>query len=204
MDSFSEKYPELHEYLLKYKVEDFPVFYHATRLSSAKYILKQGFKTEKYGTIHGEQDSHPQEKTTYFSRNHSSNNLNSTLFDTDEQIVILKVDATFFNKEKMYPDDGMFDAWNLELLFFDVEDMSSELNLPIKHCQAFFDDAEAASDLEIPELFKPFAGWYLHEHGEISITHDIPSKAILDVVDYQTGVSLKQKLMKKKSTPSIK
>jgi hypothetical protein len=200
---FKSKYPELHLHLQQFKIEEFPFLYHATRLSSAKSIVKNGFKISHYGEIHGEQVAHPLEKTTYFSRHETSNNLNLSLFDTKEQIVIIKVDATFLNPLKMYPDDGMFDGYNIEELFFDVEDMSEDLGLSVAHCQAYFNDLEQTKDVDLAEMMKPFTGWYLHAHGEISITHNVSNKSILEIVDYDTGQPLKNLLIKKNGSKKL-
>lgn len=154
--------------------------YHVTKLANLDSILKHGLKTSCYGDIHGEMAIHPREKTIYLSRKPSSDNLHSALFDDNSPLVVIEINPSFINHDSIYPDDALFIGFGEEILFVDADDIQSDLKCDTHLSNALLTLFESCLDKDLPDAMKHLWPWYLQEHGEISVSHDIPPNAIID------------------------
>lgn len=163
--------------LLKYDNQDMPTLFHVTTRSRANQILKNGLKVSHMGDIHGTMEVQPQESVVYLSKFPDSNNLNTNLFELNEEIVSLEIDTSFIDKTKIYPDDGMFSAIGIEVLFEDEQEIQETFDIPHSEAEIIFNKTFELSNDNVEE-WKVFAMWYLITEGEISVAHDIPPEAI--------------------------
>lgn len=87
----------------------FPEFlYHATLRSNLDSILEAGLMRSKYGEIHERMEYHPPEDAVYLSTSEVSGNLHGSLFDKDQEVVVLRIRANHLDLDKLYPDDAFF------------------------------------------------------------------------------------------------
>lgn len=167
-------------------LNDTPFFYHVTKKRNLASILKDGLKSSYFGDVHGEMDIRPKEKGVYLSRHEKSNNLNSSLFDNGGKLVVLKIENSFIDQDLVYPDDGMFAAFANEDLFFDADELTSELGIDVDEADKIFSIFENTFDADMAELMKPLWPWYLKKHGEISTSQGVPAHKIVSCFDYET------------------
>lgn len=168
---------QLLQTLAEYDKKDIPTMYHVTTRSRAEQILKEGLKIKHMGEIHGTMEVQPQESVLYLSKFPDSNNLNSNLFEYQEEIVSLEIDPSFIDKTKIYPDDGMFAAIEMEALFEDENDIKDTFDIPYEEAEILLAKCFEITSSTIVD-WKIFAMWYLITEGEISVAHDIPPTAI--------------------------
>lgn len=154
--------------------------YHATRKSSLEGIFKDGLDPKFMGSIHGKMEMQPQEPVVYLSSNIRSNNLNSNLFNDEENdpIVILEIDSSYLNPDFFYPDDCLFYMFAEEDVFTDSDEVKEVLGFPDEESQQLFEEMESATNHEIAKIMKPFWNWYLLKEGEVSYSSIIPPEAI--------------------------
>ncbi|MDW1583048.1 hypothetical protein R7Q39_11810 [Vibrio sp. 947] len=185
------KTPVLKEKLSAYKsISDVSKsLYHATTKSNAFKILKEGFKRDHCGLIHGEMECRPEEKTLYFSKHQESSNLHTNLFDSEE-VVIIEIDSSYLKLDQLYPDDSFYVGIVQEELFADVEDVIKEFDIPIEEAEYLIEQTFELSNKNAID-YKPFALWYLSKEGEVSIAHDVPKEAILGIVKHPKSPSPK-------------
>lgn len=178
----------------------FPSLYHATTISSAKSILKEGILMEKCGKIHGEMQIRPLEKTIYLSRSEYSGNLNTNLFEKNEKVVVIEIDSKDLDQNKIYPDDGMYCAFANEDLFYDAEELGEFFKIPKDEAEDLFNMMENSADMELVELTKPLWKLYLIKEGEISVAHDIKPSSIKNIRDFETQeiITIEENLKKEK------
>ncbi|KOE73901.1 hypothetical protein ACXHQ0_19450 [Vibrio antiquarius] len=178
------KTPVLKEKLTSYKsiTDVSKSLYHATTKSNALKILKEGFKREYCGLIHGEMECRPEEKTIYFSKHQESSNLHTNLFGSEE-VVIIEIDSSYLKLDHLYPDDSFYVGIVQEELLADVEDVMKEFDIPIEEAEYLIEQTfELSSENAID--YKPFSLWYLDKEGEVSIAHDIPKEAVIGIVKH--------------------
>jgi hypothetical protein len=164
-----------------------PQLFHATRRSSLRNILKFGLQRSRCGDIHGAMALRPPEDTVYLSKNASSNNLNTKLFDTGEEIVLLQIDPGFIDANKIYPDDALFCAFANEDVFEDAEDVAKDLGMSTESAQHLLSHWESLDDKLLVQDMKKLWPWYLENHGEISVAQDVPASSIVCVRSYESG-----------------
>lgn len=197
------KYPNLKGVLSKYRnVSDVTdKLYHATTLSSAKKILKNGIQRDYYGDIHGRMEISPNENVVYLSKHNSSNNLNTDLFKSGEQVVVIEIDASFFDKKTkhIYPDDGMFCAFGNEQYLEDAEEVAEVLSIPLEEAESLFEEMCDQFDDQLADFLKPLALLYLDQEGEISFAGDVLPEAITRIYDYKTGVEINPSDLRERS-----
>lgn len=169
--------PTLLNRLSVFNKSEIPAMYHVTTRSRAEKIMKEGLMCRHMGDIHGSMDVQPQEAVVYLSKFPNSNNLHTNLFDSEEELVSLEIDPSYINKNKIYPDDGMFAAIGMEALFEDEEDIKSIFDIDHNEAEILLAQCFNLSNDTVKE-WKVFAMWYLITEGEISISHDIPKEAI--------------------------
>lgn len=178
------KTPVLKEKLTSYKsiTDVSKSLYHATTKSNALKILKEGFKREYCGLIHGEMECRPEEKTIYFSKYQESSNLHTNLFGSEE-VVIIEIDSSYLKLDHLYPDDSFYVGIVQEELLADVEDVMKEFDIPIEEAEYLIEQTfELSSENAID--YKLFSLWYLDKEGEVSIAHDIPKEAVIGIVKH--------------------
>lgn len=196
----NKDFPILHEKLknLPQLSKLYPSLYHATTISAAKSILKEGLLTQKCGLIHGEMDVRPEEKTIYLSSSEFSGNLNTNLLDKEEQIVVIEINTKSIDENKIYPDDGMWCAFANGDFLDDKEEVSSFFGIPIEEGEKLFNLMEDCTNQELVQLTKPLWKLYLIQEGEISISHDIKKGEIINIRDMKTQEIIKIKNKQKK------
>ncbi len=167
--------------------------YHATTKSSAKAIMRDGFKKEKCGLIHGEMECRPNEKTIYLSKFVDGSNLNSNLFDQNEEIVVLQVDPSYLKLDSIYPDDSFYMGIGQEEIFEDVDDIMDEFDIPVSEAKYLLEQTFKMTN-ETSHEFKCFALWFLKRDGEISVSHDIPKEAIMSIHKHPESPKVKREL----------
>lgn len=168
---------KLLEKLCEFDKQDIPTMYHVTTRSRAEKILKEGLKVSHMGDIHGSMEVQPQEPVLYLSKFPNSNNLNTRLFELNEEIVSLEINPHFIDKNKIYPDDGMFAAIAMEALFEDEEDIQDIFDIPYEEAEILLAQCFNLTN-DMVKDWKIFAMWYLITEGEISVAHDLPKEAI--------------------------
>lgn len=177
----------LHQHCENWKSE-VPFLYHATKKSNLKSILNKGLLASCFGDIHGEMSIRPTKPGVYLSRHHTSNNLNSNLFQSGEEIVIIKIRTSNINPDDIYPDDALFVAFGQEDIFEDEEELRAIFNLPEEEARQLLELLCECQDADLANLMRPLWGWYLKVHGEISVSCDIPASNIVSVTGYETGI----------------
>lgn len=198
IEHYKKNYPEIYDKILesREKVKKIDSFYHATLLSNGRDILKSSLKVSKCGDIHGEMDLKPNEKTIYLSSHEYSGNLNSNLFEQDEDVIVLEIDAKIIDWDKAYPDDGMFCAFANEDYFFDEEDVSETLGISICEATSFFSELCEKKDDEIADFLKPLACVYLLSEGEFSYPIDISGHYIKSIKGYDKYIDFSENKIK--------
>jgi hypothetical protein len=189
---YKEKFPNLYNKILETEkiLDNKNSLYHATTLSNAKSILKEGLNVEHCGKIHGTMEIRPNVKTTYLSKLEYSNNLNSNLFDSKEKIIVLEINPEEINIENIYPDDGMFCGFATEQYLEDENEVSEVFNIPLDEATEFFNELCTKTNDEFAEFVKPLWSLYLVDQGEISISQDLKPISILSAKDYLTGENI--------------
>lgn len=197
------KYPNLKVVLSKYKnVSDVvDKLYHVTTIGSAKKILRGGIQRDCYGDIHGRMDISPNENVVYLSKHEFSNNLNTDLFKSGEQVVVLEVDASFFNKKTkhIYPDDGMFCAFGNEEYLESPEEVAEVFSIPLHEAEGLYDEMCDQFDDQLADFLKPLALLYLEKEGEISFAGDVSPEAITRIYDYKNGIEINPSDLRERS-----
>lgn len=169
---FTKQLPELNRVLQSFKEKELPALYHVTTQSNAEQILKHGLNVSHMGKNHGSMEIQPNKPMIYLSRFPNSNNLHSSLFDSNEILVSLEINPDCINVDAIYPDDGMFAAIGDEVFFETIEDIKEALNIPEEEAEAVYDQTFKMTKETIDE-WKDFACWYLHCEGEISTPNNI-------------------------------
>ena len=168
----------LNNYLSSFSLNDnFPFLFHVTLKKNLDSILKNGLKTSYFGYIHGSMDCQPKD-TIYLSKFELSNNLNSRMFELDDEFVSFKIDTSFLDINSLYPDDAFFSSDALESVFDNVESISETFKIPMKEAEICYNNSFILSPNNV-DSFKIFALWYLQTEGEISTSIDIPPEAIV-------------------------
>lgn len=164
--------------------------YHATRLLSFDSILGEGVLQGHCGLIHGKMDVRPPVPTVYLSSNPRSNNLNTRLFDTGpEQVIILEISTRLaeIQPSNIYPDDWLFTAFADGRILDDEHEIAGKLNIPLGDACALLESWNTAQDHNLAKAMQSAWPWYLGEHGEISVSQNIAPSAIVAARMYGTG-----------------
>ena len=116
------------------------ILYHATHKSSLDSIMCEGLSPSYYGAVHGSMEYPLPKPCVYLSSLQCSENLNSALFQHDEdEIVVLTIDAAGLNEEQFHCDDSLYSIVDGEHLEFvedaadlraAVDEFSEAYNLP--------------------------------------------------------------------------
>lgn len=179
--------------------------YHATRKSNLDSIMKNGIQTKYYGQVHGRMDYMPPNPAVYLSKFEHSNNLNTRLFSEckdDDSVIILKIDITKLDAQKMFPDDAFFYMLD-DLYCCDADEMDSKEKKAFidDNIDDFMSDFGFSDEIKARTLFKAFlnsdgsmaayskiakkmAVEYLIGQGEIAYLADISPTAILGYENY--------------------
>lgn len=158
--------------------------YHITYKKNLDNIKKLGLLKSLHLS-----NSHYEDITSgeavYLSKYPKGNNL--PIHMHGKELISLEINLSSLNKDLIYPDDGLYWAFNNEIIFTedDLEEIREAFNLQ--------DDNEAMKKLEYldtltdDDLAKEFKGlwyWYLIKEGEIAYKADIPYSLIDDFFEF--------------------
>ena len=153
--------------------------YHVTKKENLKSIKKDGLLVSKYGDVHGEMEIKPPSPAIYLSTSPNSNNLNTNL--SGHELVSLKIDTSYIDIKNIYIDDGFYVAYGNEQVFYEPDDTAYDLNISEDDAEILLDYMETLSNNNIMLKTRFLLGWYLKNHGEISVTQNIPPESIVDI-----------------------
>lgn len=150
-----------------------------------------------YGKVHGEMEYKPAGPSVYLSRHEHSNNLNTALFEDNQEdpVIVLEIDGSYLDQEKIYPDEALFYFIDEAILpdpdldpndpGFKEEFMEAATDFAIRYGMSltrarqllmrFFEDDGS----NYPEISREMWRHYLAVDGEIAYLGDIPPQAIL-------------------------
>ena len=164
---------------------------HATKHANLEAILCDGLLTRHYGAVHGRMDHAPAGPSVYLSRHEHSNNLNTALFEDDDAVIVLEIDAAALDEAHIYPDEALFVLIDEDFLpdpdepvdgeeFAEAtEEFADHFGMSRKKARAILEAcARAASNADYPAITKSMWGEYLKAEGEIAYLGDIPPSAI--------------------------
>ncbi|MFS1430164.1 hypothetical protein LMH73_024390, partial [Vibrio splendidus] len=138
-----------------------------------------------------EMEIRPAEKTIYLSKFPTGSNLNSDLFTKNEEVMVLEISPRLIRLDSIYPDDSFFVGIANEELFEDIDDIMSEFDIPLEEAEYLHEQLWELTE-DNTHLYKPFALWFLHRDGEISVSHDIPKEAIVSIVKHPDSPLIKR------------
>lgn len=157
--------------------------YHVTYKKNLENIKKSGLSID-YHLLNSNYLDQTSGKAIYLSKFIKSNNL--PIHMNGKELISLEINLESLNHNLIHPDDGIYWAYNNEIMFHedDLDEIKNAFKLKNDiEASNKLDYLESLSDSELIKEFKDLWFWYLENEGEIAYLANINFDQIVNIHD---------------------
>ena len=155
--------------------------YHVTYKKNLESIKKDGLSID-YHLLNSNYPDQTSGKAIYLSKYIKGNNL--PIHMHGKELVSLEIDLMSLDEKFIHPDDGIYWAYNNEVMFHeeDLDEIKEAFNLKTdSEAEDKLNYLESLTDDELIKEFKNIWNWYLASEGEIAYLDNISFDKIVDI-----------------------